>query len=213
MVHVHRVLADVEELRRSSNCAGLGHVGNIRLGVRMPPVGEPLRSLLCASHAQYPDVALTLHEMNERDTLAALEERRLDIAFVTKHALWSHAVAEPIYRERILAALAKGHRLSVRKSLNWSHLLDETFLVQGWEESQTAREFYASFLGSGAKFHAHAASKQSVMALVGAGFGRPISEADAWVGVELVWVRQNKDAAVGRFVAFMRDEAQSRHLV
>jgi hypothetical protein len=43
--------------------------------------------------------------------------------------------------------------------------------VQGWDESQSAREFYASFLGSGANYQAHAASKQSVLALVGAGFG------------------------------------------
>jgi DNA-binding transcriptional LysR family regulator len=40
MVHAHRILADVEELRRSSNCTGLGHVGNIQLGIRMPPVAR-----------------------------------------------------------------------------------------------------------------------------------------------------------------------------
>lgn len=77
MAHVHRILADMEELRRSGRCNDSGYVGNIQLGVRMPPVGEPLRSLLSACHAHYPDVALTFHEMNERDTQAAMEERRL----------------------------------------------------------------------------------------------------------------------------------------
>jgi DNA-binding transcriptional LysR family regulator len=90
--------------------------------------------------------------------------------------------------------------------------------------------FYASFLGEDVKFSSHPASKQSVMALVGAGFGitlatrsqsevtfpgvvyKPILEDDAWLQVELAWLPSSEDAAVGRFVAFMRDEARSRRL-
>ncbi|MPZ41615.1 MAG: LysR family transcriptional regulator, partial [Rhizobiales bacterium] len=34
-----------------------------------------------------------------------------------------------------------------------------------------------------------------------------------WVQVELAWLPDTEDAAVGRFVAFMRDEAQSRQLL
>ena len=66
--------------------------------------------------------------------------------------------------------------------------------------------------------------------LVGAGFGitfstpsqaevifpgviyRPISEADAWMEVCLAWNPQSEDAAVGRFLSFMRDAAQSRRV-
>ena len=69
------------------------------------------------------------------------------------------------------------------------------------------------------------------MALVGAGFGitlatesqsevtfpgvvyKPIAEDDAWLQVELAWLPTSEDAAVGRFVAFMRDEARSRNLL
>jgi hypothetical protein len=109
-------------------------------------------------------------------------------------------------------------------------LRDQTFLVQGWDESQSAREFYTSFLGSGVNYQAHAASKQSVLALVGAGFGmtlvtksqaevrfpgviyKPIAEKNARLEVQLVWAAQNEEAIVGLFVAFMRDEARSRRL-
>ena len=115
--------------------------------------------------------------------------------------------------------------------MTWDAIRDETFLVQGWDESQTAREYYASFLGSGVHFSTHSASKQSVLGLVGAGFGitlvtqaqahvripgvvfRPILEEDARVEVELVWVPENKDVAVGRFVSFMREMSASRRLL
>lgn len=231
MVHVRRLLADLEAVKMSGRCNGSGNVGHIRVGVRMPPIGEPIQSLLSSWHERYPQVVFELYEMNERDILTALEDRRLDAAFMTEHALWPHAVAEPIYRERLLAALPAGHPLAARKTLKWDILRDETFLVQGWDESQTAREFFASFLGSGVRFQSHAASKQSILALVGSGFGvtlvtssqshvrfpgvvfRQILEDDAWVSVDLVWAPESEAPVVGRFVAFMRDEAHSRHLV
>lgn len=110
MVHVRRLLADLEAVKISGRCNGSGDVGQIRLGIRMPPIGEPIQSLLAAWHARYPGVDLVLQKLNEREILTAVEERRLDVAFMTKHTLWPHAIAAPIYRERLLAALPKDHR-------------------------------------------------------------------------------------------------------
>lgn len=231
VLHGRRAIAEIDAIRCAGSRNGTGGAGEVRLGVQMPPIGEPLRGLLTEWHEKHPDVVLTISEMNERDIAAALEGRRLDVALMTKHTLWPRAVTAPIYRERILAALPHGHCLAARENLDWSSLRDEIFLVQGWDESQSAREFYASFLSSGARFQAHAASKQSVFALVAASFGvtlatksqseavfpgvvfRTIAEPDAWVQVELAWLPDTEGAAVGRFVAFMRDEAQSRQLL
>ena len=231
MVHVRRVLAELEAVKISAHGNASGQVGHIRLGIRMPPVGKPLQSLLEAWHIRYPRVDLLLHEINEREILAGIEERRLDAALVPKHALWPHVVAEPIYRERLLLAIPKSHALSSRRIAKWRQLRDQTFLVQGWDESQTAREFYSSFLGRGVNFQVHAASKQSVMALVGAGFGvtlvtesqaevrfpgvlyRTIAEKNAWLEVVIIWSPANKEPVVGRFIAFLRDEARSRKLL
>jgi Transcriptional regulator len=224
-------MADINGIELSAHCNATGNAGYIRLGIRMPPIGKPLQPLLATWRTRFPDVELTLHEMNEHDILMATEERRLDVALVTKHTLWPHAIAEPIYREPICLALSKDHPLVPCKTVKWDNLRGETFLVQGWDESQTAREFYATFLGSGARYQSHAASKQSIMALVGAGFGvtlvtesqaevrfpgvvyKKIDERNAQIEVDLVWVPENKEAVVGRFVAFMRDEARSRHLI
>jgi hypothetical protein len=41
---------------------------------------------------------------------------------------------------------------------------------------------------------------------------RPIDEDNACVEIELLWFPDAEDPAVGRFVAFMRDEARSRGL-
>jgi DNA-binding transcriptional LysR family regulator len=168
--------------------------------------------------------------MNELEIQTAIRERRIDVALMTRHTLWPDAVTVPLYRERLLVALSRGHSLAARRKLNWANLRRETFLVQGWDNSQSAREFYASFMGCGVRFLSHPASKQTLLALVAAGFGvtiatesqsevgvpgvvyRPIGEDNAWVDVELLWFPDAEDPAVGRFVAFMRDEARSRGL-
>jgi DNA-binding transcriptional LysR family regulator len=103
--------------------------------------------------------------------------------------------------------------------------------VQGWDESQSAREYYASIMGSGIRFETHAASKQSVLGLVGAGFGitlvtgsqahvripgvtyRQILEDNASVEIQLIWVPESEEAVVGRFVSFMREMSASRRLL
>lgn len=231
LCHVRRALAEVDAIRHVGGQRGSGAVGEIRLGVRMPPVGEPLRSLLIEWRERYPDVLLTIYEMNKWEIQSALRERRIDVALVTSHALWSNTATEPLYRERLVAAVPRTHPLAEQPSVNWDALRRETILVQEWEDSQAARELYASLLGDSARFRAHAASKQSVFALISAGFGitlaaagqsevafpgvvfKSIDERDASIQIALVWLPELEDATVGRFVAFLRDEVRSRQLL
>ncbi len=229
--HIRRALAELDAIRHAGNKNGNGLVGEVRLAVRMSPIGEPLRNLLFEWRERHPEVALTVAEMNEWEIQTAVRERRIDVALMTSHTLWPDAVTAPLYRESLVAALPHEHPLAEQEALDWKSLRKETFLVQGWDNSQSAREFYVSFMGSGVRFHTHAASKQCVLALVGAGFGitlvtrsqsevlfpgvvyRPIREENAWLQVELVWCADAEAPVVGRFVAFMRDEARSRRLV
>jgi DNA-binding transcriptional LysR family regulator len=230
LLRVRRALAELDAVKHSGTQNGSGGVGEIQLGVRLPPIGEPIASLLSSWRQRYPNVALTVSEMSDRDLAAALEERRLDVALMVSHAVWPHATSVPLYRDRLLAALPAEHPLAERPTVDWDALRDEIFLVQGWDESQVARELYASLLGSGVRFHSHAASKQSVFALVSAGFGitlatasqsevafpgvayKAIEDPGASILVVLAWLPELEDATVGRFVAFLRDEARSRRL-
>lgn len=231
VIEVRRGLEAIDNVIRSGKTTGAAKRGRLRLGVRMPPIGQPLQPLLASWRTRHPGVVLTLHELNDNEIFTALVERTLDAAIVTSHALRPGAAAVPLYRERMVAALPAMHRLASGDSLTWDQLRTETFLTQGWDGSHAARHFYASFLGEGVRFSPHPAGKQSIMALVGAGFGitlatksqsevtfpgviyKPIAEDDAWLQVELAWMPARQDAAVGRFVAFMRDEARSRNLL
>lgn len=231
MVHVRRALAELDLVKRAGIENGSGDVGQIRLGVRLPPIGEPLVPLLKSWREAHPNVALTVAEMNDRDLGIALEERRLDVAMTSSNAVWPHATSLPIHRDQLVAALPLGHALANRKTVTWDELGNETCLVQGWDESQVARDLYASLIGGRTKFQMHPASKQSVFALVAAGFGitlatasqaevsfpgvvfKSIEAANASIQIVLAWLPELEDAAVGRFVAFLRDEAGSARLL
>ncbi|MBL6938224.1 MAG: LysR family transcriptional regulator [Alphaproteobacteria bacterium] len=231
VVHARRILSEIDTLKRVGTRYASGRVGEIRLGVRIPPIGEPARSLLRDWRTAHPDVALTVREGNERDVAIALMERHLDVALIAGRTIWPSVTVLPLYRERLLAAIPADHLLATDLTLNWSSLCRETILVEGWDDNQAPREFYAWLLGNACDFQVHAASKQTILALVGAGAGvtlvtqslaeatcpgvvfKPIDEENAWLEFDLVWPADAEDPLVGRFIAFMRDQSRLRGLL
>jgi len=71
--------------------SGTGRLGEIRLGVRMPPIGEPVQSRLSTWRELHPKISLTTAVLPDRDIVTALEERRLDVALLPSFMLWPHA--------------------------------------------------------------------------------------------------------------------------
>jgi DNA-binding transcriptional LysR family regulator len=231
LVHIRRALAEVDAIERVGAHKGLGQTGEIRLGTQIPPIGGPLRCLLAAWREAHPKVALRISEMSVRDLALGLSDRTLDLTLTIAGAMPPHVSSVMLFTERLLAVLPEGHRLAAAATVDWRALRHEVILVQGWEESQAARDLFGSLLGKDAKFRAHAASKLSLFALVSAGFGitlttaseatldmpgivfRPIDETDAYVHLALSWLPALEDPTVGRFVAFLRDRARSPRLL
>jgi DNA-binding transcriptional LysR family regulator len=231
LVHARRALSDLNAMYRVGERNANGEEGKINLGVGLPIVGAPLQSMLGSWRQTYPRVGLTVHEMTENDIVSAIERRRIDLAILAKHMVWSRASTLPIYRHHLVAALPRSHDLARRKSLDWEAFRNETVLAQGWEESQGTREFFSSLLGNEVRIDTHSASKQTILGLVAAGYGvslvtqaqaqtkapgvvfRRILEEDALLDVHLAWAPENEEAVVGRFVAFMRELSASRRLL
>lgn len=224
MRHALSELAAVEATARST---GTGSRGEIRLGMRLPLVGEPLGRLLVDWRRRFPDVQLKIFEMSSLRAATALGQRHLDAALLTTFTSWPGTVTIPLYQEALSAALPACHPLAAKEALQWADLRGQTILLQEWDESQTTREHYASLIGSCALFREHKASKQTILSLVAAQFGitlvtasqaetatpgviyRRIAEENAQVQVELVWHPELEDAVVGSFIAYLRDEARS----
>jgi DNA-binding transcriptional LysR family regulator len=225
MLHVRRALAEVEAAKLSGMRVGSGLVGEVRLGLQLPPVGEALVSLLRTWRETHPGVTLTVAEMGDGDLAGAVEARRLDVAVTPRHGVWKQAASAPLYRDELVAALPEGHSACARPSVSPDVLQRESILIQDWEDTQAGREFYAFVLGAAINIRAHAASRPSIFALVRAGFGiafatraqaetpvpgvifKVIDDPGASVEMVLAWNAGLEDPVVGRFVACLRDDA------
>jgi len=216
------MLASLQAATDAAEGAARGTTGELRLGVRSPPLGEPLRSMLARWRRDHPNVRLVIHELSDHDIYAELIARRIDVALVPSFAPWPRIVMEPLYRERMVAAVPKEHVLATRDVLRWPDLRDEIIYVQEWPQSHAMREFYASMIGIGVSFQAQPAGKQTVFSLVAAGFGvtlaqqrqaeisfpgvvfRVVDEPNAQVEFSLAWPREAEGALIGRFLTSMR---------
>ncbi len=226
-----KVQAEIETIKAIGQRNSSGAVGEVRLGVRIPLVGKLVRELLQAWRLAHPAVNLIVSELSDSDMAGAVISRRLDVVFVQSFSLWPHADEFPIYKEQFYVAVPEGHRFESLQSVSWSSFAKETVLVQGWDNSSTQRGFFQDLLASGVRFQMHKASQLSTIGLVGAGFGiaivpgnigelavpgvifRPIEEANASFHIHLAWNRLADSPAIGRFIAFMRDESRSRGFV
>lgn len=230
MVHVRRALGDFHAIKRAAQCNANGDVGEIRLGVKAPPSGDLICELLRDWRVAHPMVRLVLHEMHEQEIAPALQERWLDAALVPRHLLWPRAVSVPIYRDPIVTVLPSRHRLAANNSICWRELRDEVVLVHEIGADPLTGEFVLSLLGPGTTLQSHPVSRHGLLALVSAGFGvtliaesradfscsglvvKPVTETNAWVDVDLTWTPDSEEAVVGKFVAFLRDQARTRSL-
>jgi DNA-binding transcriptional LysR family regulator len=229
MIHVTRALAELDTLARAGRELGLGQEGSLRLGLRLPPTDPVLVGTLAAWHAAHPRVALKIAEASDGDLALALREHRLDVV-ITPLLIpaWQSATALTLYRDHLMAVLPENHRLANQAEIALDDLREDVVLAQGWESSNAARNLYAELLGSRTNIQVHSGSKQTIFALVAAGFGvtlalasfsrsvvpgvvfKPITGRQTSMEMALVWEPGSADAVVGRFVAFMRDKLAKR---
>jgi DNA-binding transcriptional LysR family regulator len=229
--HVRRALAELAAVKSAAMQSGAACIGQIRLGVRVPPLGEPIAGLLHTWRTIHPQIPIIVSEMSDNEIVTSLEARQIDVALLPNSKLWTRAERLPVYSEKIVVALASNHALLKNAQLTWTSLEEEMILIQGADEGHDQRQFFASLIGSRARFQTHAASSLSVFALVAAGFGialaarghtevqfpgvvfRILDETSASFRVYLAWMPDAEEPAVGRFVAFMRDEARLRRFM
>lgn len=225
LVEVRRTLADLDAIGKAARSNGAGKLGEFRLGLRVPLVGDRLGARLSRWRSEHPDVSITVYELPDHELCSAIMRRELDVAFIAGYSSCSNLATTAPLREQIFVGVPADHHLAHCESVRWDDLRAEQILVQEWENSHATREFYASPIGIGLRLRSHPASKQSVLALVAAGFGltlvlesqaqvyvpgvayRCIHEENASVEIVLAWAPGAEDATVGRFVSFMRDNA------
>jgi DNA-binding transcriptional LysR family regulator len=226
-------LTEIDEAVRAAGAAGRGADGAIRIGILSSISAGPVRDLLSAYCEVYSDVALSVADGAATAHIAALTERRLDIAFLTGAPPASQCDALVIWSAQIFVAIPDHHLLAKTPSLDWPALRGEHFIIT---RDAPGPEIHDHIVRRAAAF-GHSPSvepcnvrRETLMHLVGLGFGislisesgtatrypnvvfRPLISPEDVLPYSAVWLPQNDNPALRRLLSLARAMAEGRPL-
>lgn len=121
-----RVLAEADELRRSTARAAQGDTGRVRIGFVGSATYSLLPRLLPQFRQRFPGIELVLHESTNEELLAQLESAELDLALVrfpTGSSAGGLRIAM-VERDQFQAVLPKRHALATSRSVTLKALAE-----------------------------------------------------------------------------------------
>lgn len=127
-----RLLADAHAAADEARRAGLGEIGELRIGFTssMPLTGV-LPDSLRRYREHYPAVSLKLEEMFTGDQYDALRQQRLDVGFVRYNG--DEVVAgirrRELRRDRLCVVIQRDHALAQRPQLAFAELAQQSFIA------------------------------------------------------------------------------------
>lgn len=136
LLRARRLLADAQAAADEARRAGLGEVGELRIGFTASmPLAGVLPESLRRYRARYPAVSLKLEEMFTGDQYDALRQQRLDVGFVRYNGdeQVPGVIRHELRRDRLCVVLHGDHPLAQRPQLVFADLRDEDFIVHSPE--------------------------------------------------------------------------------
>jgi len=230
---VRSVLTELDYGARRAALAGKGASGYLRIGVFSSLATGFPHEAVAAFKQRHPEVTIEIHEGAPRDHILRIQERRLDLAWLTGLAGSCGLQAEKLWTERVALALPADHPLAGQDNISWELLAGHRFIVSREEPGPEIHEWLVprlSALGQHADVVRVSVARESLLVMVGLGFGLTVvSEAATGVcypGVVFrlidrepdllpfysVWSDDNDNPVLRRFLSLTRALAQGRTL-
>ena len=222
-VFLSEARAVLERMGRAIEAAGRadrGEAGAVRVGYNDFAISGPLPDVVRAFRAGTPGVTVQLARGSSEAQIERLAAGEIDVAFVIAGARAQGAERRTVWRERFVAVMPEGHRLSARASVALRDLAEAPHVLgerAKWAAYRDAlRRLYAP-CGTFPPIAAEGPDTPVVLGLVAAGVGvtvypecvenamrrgmvlRPIEDAAPTLDTAMLW-RPGADRAVGRFV-------------
>jgi DNA-binding transcriptional LysR family regulator len=121
---MHQVLAGVEQIRFDAQALSGTITGRLTVGMmEVPSDSLDVAALMATFHARYPEVSVTLRSGGSDLLIAAVRDRKLDVAVVGSNVSTpaGRLTFTELFTEPLVAVLPFTHELAVKKSV----LLDQ----------------------------------------------------------------------------------------
>lgn len=227
------VIADLEHGVKRATQAGRGQRGRLRIGVFASVATGFPHDALATFLERHPGVSIDIVEGAPREHLQHIQERRIDLAWVTGNPEHEKLSSEQFWTERVALALPATHVLARVAVLEWRDLSEVRFTVSRDEPGPEIQEWLIARLG---KLGRHpdilrqTVARETLLVLVGLGIGLTVvSEAATGVSYPgvvyrffereedvlpfyAVWSDENDNPAVRRLLSLMRALAHGKRL-
>ena len=167
------LLEQVDAAARETMAIGQGEMGRILIGATGSILGGGLAELLAAYRHEFPDVTTTLLEQAPKLQMRALAEKNTDISFIRLKPGGDEFATELAWREDVVVAMSKLHRLADRKRVALKDLRDEEYVALAPESSEFAASIRDCCVAAGflPRIAHEVVDAQSMTGLLAAGFG------------------------------------------
>ncbi|MGI4790418.1 MAG: LysR substrate-binding domain-containing protein [Janthinobacterium lividum] len=127
-VEARQILQSVEQAADKAKRAARGETGWLGIGFAASATYDLLPAVLHDFRALYPEVELSLQELNAAEQEQALGDKSIHIGFARPYAPHPAAVIGAVLREPFLVALPETHPFIEQTSLRLSALADQPFI-------------------------------------------------------------------------------------
>lgn len=151
---------------------GRGEEGVVRVGLMSSMASGFIAELLGAYSVAHAEVRIEYAEGDATDHVPAIQQHRLDIAFLTGTPSTERCDVAHLWTERIYVAMSERHELSEKREIAWSDLRGRSFIVS---EAQSGTEIHdylvkhLADLGHTPSIQRHAVYRDTLMQIVANG--------------------------------------------
>ncbi|HEY4384775.1 MAG TPA: LysR family transcriptional regulator, partial [Ktedonobacteraceae bacterium] len=124
-----RIFGQMEQNIRVVQRVGHGEVGLLNLGFVPSASNTILPLCLHLFHQRFPDVQLSLKELNPDQLVSELHERHIDVGFLYLPLSDDDLNTRPVQHEPLLVALPLEHPLANQQEITLQSLTDDPFII------------------------------------------------------------------------------------
>jgi len=172
---VRALVADLERAAQEARSVERGEAGRLALAfVDTQAYARAIPEVIQGVRERHPQLAVEVSPMPSHDQLDALRAGRLDAGFVHERPLDASLACAPLFVERVLLAVPRGHRLARARAVSAPMLKDEPFVWTRGPKSRVLQDVEDALRGEGVALkvavEAHSSS-ETRLSLVASGMG------------------------------------------
>jgi LysR family hydrogen peroxide-inducible transcriptional activator len=203
--------------------------GSLAIGFYPGLGSSPLSAGIAEFHQACPEVQLRFVEASPSELHRQLNERILDITFTAllPELTGGAVVQERLWEEPLVVGIRDDHPLAVSENLRWADLSSHSILLRSHQGDLSAYRAVTSRAGDQPlDCELHDVSRSALIEMVRLGLGaaitlasatvprdgiafRPIVDENAFVGIDAVWPKDDRNPLRHRFLACVRKHAST----